>query len=291
LATVRAAKKREDVDGAQTAHRALKILESFVGGTPSLSVAEVSDLVELTAPTTYRLLRALQAHQMVVWEKATRRYSLGPGVMRLANAILRRDDLLAVAQPILAELRRSTGETASLHWLVGHERVCLIELVSPHEIRMASGLGQAYPLYAGAPGKAILAWLDKSDVTSVIAAARATLGDRRAKPYPVIPDATKFVVELERVRKRGYAMSVGETVRGAGAIAVPLLDVSHRAFAAINLTGPVERWNTRIMRATAPDLIRAAGQIMSFFGLDAASPRRRTASAQVREFAAFSASR
>jgi DNA-binding IclR family transcriptional regulator len=288
---VTAAKKKDDVDGAQTAHRALKILESFVGGTPSLSVAEVSELVDLTAPTTYRLLRALQAHQMVVWEKATRRYSLGPGVMRLANAILRRDDLLTVAQPILAELRETTGETASLHWLVGHERVCLIELVSPHQIRMASGLGQTYPLYAGAPGKAILAWLDKADVAAVVAAATAKLADRRTKTYPVIPAQVQLAAELERVRKRGYAISVGETVPGAGAIAVPLLDSSHRAFAAINLTGPVERWNLKIMRAAAPDLIRAAGQIMSFFGLDAGAPRSRNATTRVREFAGFSGSR
>jgi DNA-binding IclR family transcriptional regulator len=291
LPDVGAAKKKEDVDGAQTAHRALKILESFVGGTPSLSVAEVSELVDLTAPTTYRLLRALQAHQMVVLEKATRRYSLGPGVMRLANAILRRDDLLTVAQPILAELRQTTGETASLHWLVGHERVCLIELVSPHQIRMASGLGQTYPLYAGAPGKAILAWLDKTEVAAVLAAAKGNTSDRRGKAYPVIPQIVELGADLERVRKRGYAMSVGETVPGAGAIAVPLLDSSRHAFAAINLTGPVERWSTKIMRAAAPDLIRAAGQIMSFFGLDPTSAPRRTTTARVREFADLSSYR
>jgi DNA-binding IclR family transcriptional regulator len=212
--------------------------------------------------------------------------------MRLANAILRRDDLLTVAQPILAELRKATGETASLHWLVGHERVCLIELVSPHQIRMASGLGQTYPLYAGAPGKAILAWLDKKEVAAVLAAATEKLSDRRTKPYPAIPEGTKLAADLERVRKRGYAISVGETVPGAGAIAVPLLDPSHRAFAAINLTGPVERWNTRIMRATAPDLIRAAGQIMSFFGLDATSaPRGAKSARRVRKSVGFSTSR
>lgn len=272
-AMTRTTKRTEDADGAQTAHRALKILESFVGGTPSLSLAEVSALVELTVPTTYRLLRALQSHQMVVWEKASRRYSLGPGVMRLANAILRRDDLLTVAQPILAELRELTGETASLHWLVGHERVCLIELVSPQPIRMASGLGQTYPLYAGAPGKAILAWLDKNEVAAVLAGAAARTGNRRERSYPVLPEGGKLAADLERIRQRGYAISVGETVPGAGAIAAPLLDSSHRAFAAINLTGPVERWNTPIMRKAAPDLIRAAGRIMSFFGLDAAAPR------------------
>ena len=146
------------VTGAQTLLRALDILDAFAEEGASLTLADLGRRAGLTAPTTHRLVKALVSRGFLVTD-ASRRYSLGPAVMRLASVVMHRtDDLAALSMPTLERLRELTGETASLHCLLGNERICVAELVSPEPIRMQSDVGRTYPIHAGAAGKAILAW-------------------------------------------------------------------------------------------------------------------------------------
>lgn len=246
--TMPASAAATSVAGAQTLLRALDILEAFAEEGASLSLADLGRRAGLTAPTTHRLVKALVSRGFVVPD-AGRRYSLGPAVMRLASVVMQRtDDLVALAMPTLDRLRELTGETASLHVLLGSERICVAELVSPEPIRMQSDVGRAYPIYAGAAGKAILAWHP---------GAVERLGLRLVKVGPLtITDAAKLERELERIRQRGYAESESEVVAGAAALAVPVLGGSDGVLAAINVAGPSMRWN-RAKRARHRDAVVA----------------------------------
>jgi IclR family transcriptional regulator, KDG regulon repressor len=245
--------------GAQTVHRAIDILEAFSIDRPSLSLADISSAVKLTVPTTHRLLKALRSKNMVGWDASSRRYSLGAGVMNLASVIIQRDDIVSISQPGLERLRTKTGETVGIHWLVGEHRVCLVELTSPHQIRMASGVGRSYPLYAGASGKAILAWLPLERVSRVIEEAIESKALSGAQ-------ARVVTTQLDEIRKRGFATSVGETVPGAAAIAAPILNSSHVVIGSINITGPANRFNEERRKQAIKPLIDVAAQVMSQLG-------------------------
>lgn len=237
------------VAGAQTLLRALDILECLAdeaGGTVSL--AEISRRLGLTAPTTHRLVKALVSRGFVVAD-ANRRYSLGPGVMRLASVVMHRaDDLIAVAMPSLGRLRDATGETVSLHRRIGDERVCVAELISAEPIRMESGVGRIYPLHAGAAGKAMLAWLP--DAFAAVRGRLAAVG-----PATIV-DAPALDVELGRIRKRGYAVSDSEVVGGAASLAMPVFGSGGSVIAAINIAGPSTRWTRSKMARFRDDLRR-----------------------------------
>src|SRR5665213_3877818 len=186
------------VSGAQTLLRALDILECFTTDGGSLTLAQISRSVKLTTPTTHRRLRALTLRGMVV-DDGNRHYSLGPTVMRLASAIMDRgNDLITIGTPSLERLRAETGETVSLHVALGEQRVCVAELVSPEPIRMESGVGHVYPLYAGAAGKVLLAW-DEDPL------ARVPQELSRVGPS-TIESRAELARELAAVRRRGYAM-------------------------------------------------------------------------------------
>jgi DNA-binding IclR family transcriptional regulator len=245
------------MQGAQAVFRAIAILEAFSAERPARTLADVAEDLQLSPPTVHRLLRALQAHDLVVYDEVSRRYSLGPGVIRLANTVLNRADLLMIAQPRLDDLRSLTGETVGLHWRVATHRVCLIELVSVQPVRMASGLGEPYPLVAGAAGKAILAHLGEADFDAIVRTEREAgrrISERRLR------------VELDEVRDRGFAMSCGETVPEASAIAAPILDPSGRALAAVNITGPQTRLTQRRMTAAVGKLLAVAGELTEQLG-------------------------
>ncbi len=254
----------ETLRGAQTVQRALDILSVFDVEQPSLSTAEISQAVSLTLPTTHRLLKALQSKEMVVWDRHSRRYSLGPQIIRLAGIILQRDDLISLVEPWLQKLRAASGETASLHWRIGEKRMCVREFVSPQPIRMVSGVGKLYPLVRGAAGKAILAWLSPETVDGIFRA-EGLVGRKRAA----------LLEDLDAVRRRGYATSTGETTHGASAIAAPIMAGGDDAVASLNVTGPELRFTPRKAAAVQGLLLEACGEVMKQLGRSRAPDARR----------------
>lgn len=245
--------------GAQTVYRALNILESFTLDRPTLTLAAVSETVGLTVPTTHRLLKALLGKEMVVWDPLSRRYSLGAGVMRLASVIIQRDGVVEVARGGLERLRDVTGETVALFRLVGDERVCIVELPSPHPIRMTSGVGRSYPLFAGASGKAILAWLPKEFAQRVIEAA---VRDEKLTQHR----GQSLTIELGQIRASGYAMSTGEIVSGSSAVGAPILVSGRTVIGAINVTGPADRFDETQRRKAVGPVLELVSEIMRQLG-------------------------
>jgi len=242
------------VSGAQTLLRGLDILECFVKDGSSLTLAQISRSLGLTTPTTHRLLKALATRGMIV-DDGNRHYSLGPAVMRLSLAVMNRaNDLIAVGGPTLERLRALTGETVSLHTFLGDERVCIAELVSPEPIRMESGVGHVHPLFAGAAGKALIAW-DEDRVE------RLPAHLPRVGPNTIATRADLEICVAE-VRERGYATSVNEVVVGASSLAVPIFDSGGVVVAAINIAGPAERWSTDKMENLAPAVLSEAQRLM-----------------------------
>jgi DNA-binding IclR family transcriptional regulator len=235
--------------GAQTVLRALDVLDCFLSLGPWLTLAEISRTVNLTSPTTHRLLKALVSRGIVVVDR-DRRYSLGPAVVRLASAVMyRSNDLVRIASPTLESLWQQTGETVSLHCLIGHERVCVAEFVSTEPIRMESGVGHVYPLYAGAAGKAMLAWEgEKLDVLEGVADELPRVGPSSITSFDALE------AELEGIRRRGYATSESEVIQGASSIAFPLF-ARGEVVGAINISGPAMRWNDEKIESLLPAVL------------------------------------
>ncbi len=239
--------------GAQSVTRAVRILEAFTVSRPALTLVEIAGASGLAPPTAHRLLRALQSHELVVFDGLRRQYSLGPGVMRLSDAITgpAKRLLYVIAPAKLQQLRDDSGETVALHWRVDHVRVCMLEILSVRPLHIASGVGNAYPLVAGASGKAILAHLPTADVDEIIRANRSlTMAER-----------STLEEELGTTRERGYALSAAETVPGASAIAAPILDANRHAVAAINLTGPIDRLTTARLAELSPGVLGCAAEL------------------------------
>lgn len=254
--------------GSQTVDRALELLECFSVDRPELSLTEFSNETGFTMPTTHRLLKALQAREFVVFDTTTRLYSLGPGAMRLASIIIQRDDINTVVLPWLERLRRLTGETTALHWMLDQYRVCTVELESRHLIKMASGVGRRYPLYAGAAGKALISKLPDDEIAAILDVAR------QDGQGPLVKGTEADFMEVVRgVRESRTARSFSEVVDGASAIAAPILNSLGRPIAAINITGPASRFGDDAMDAAEVLLLEAVDSAETRLGF--AAPRER----------------
>ncbi|GAA2591394.1 IclR family transcriptional regulator [Dactylosporangium fulvum] len=253
--------------GSQAIHRALQLLKCFSVERPTVSLTELTRQTGLTMPTVHRMVKALQSSGFLVQDAVTNRYSLGPAVMTLARVMMHRsanEDLVTAAMPHLEELRSITNETVGLHCPTAEARYCVAELVSRQPLRLSTGVGHTYELFIGATGHAILAFSKPETVERVLT--RLEHADRRDYPEFEIPTREQIEAELATIRRQGYAMSLGEVVANATAVAAPILSDQGIAVAAVNVTGPADRWTRPLMEQHTSDLIKVARQISARLG-------------------------
>jgi DNA-binding IclR family transcriptional regulator len=240
----------------------LQVLSCWAQDGPELSLTRVAERTGLTLTTTQRMIKALQRENFLVTDGAPGKLRLGPAIMDLARVVLQRadqDELVLVALPHLKNVRQRTGETVGLHVPMGENRLCAAELVSRQPIHTATGIGKLVRLPNGAAGKILVAWSpERLEI--------ALLDGTGARNGASLDEA------LAEVRRRGYAASYGETTTGASAVAVPIRGPNADVRAAINVTGPSERWTAVAIRANLPDIMAAADRISEQLGHRPAAP-------------------
>lgn len=220
--------------------RALELLEAFEEVNSSYTVAELLQRVELNRATLYRLLYTLESAGYITSEGEPQRFRLGPSVARLANRWLIHDQSVEFAWPYLNELWKKTNETVSFFGRRGASRVCLLELESPHPLSFKRGTGYVEHLVRGASGHAILAylntphWIIDDFYSSAQSQQEITLNEAQCQKADLLD-------ELEKIRAQQIALSYGELLTGAVAIAAPVFGKDNEVFGSIALFGPSAR--------------------------------------------------
>ncbi|MFO7545753.1 MAG: IclR family transcriptional regulator [Trueperaceae bacterium] len=242
--------------------RAVAILDAFTPLRRSLTLSDVAQHVGLGTSTSHRLLRSLVAHGLLKRDEASKAYSLGPHVLRLARAAAGALDLRELARPVMIRLRDAAGETVGLHELRDANHRTVIDQVESHQPlrRTYTGLGEPIPLHQGAPGKALLAFQP--------AGARAALLERplEAANERTIVDPDALHAELDDVRLRGFAVSYGERVGGIHTVAAPVFDHAGVAVASLSVTGPAMRMPAERLLELAPLVVAAAAELSAALG-------------------------
>ncbi len=237
------------------AERAISVLDTLADGG-ELGTNEIARRTGMTPSTVSRQLGTLAASGLVERVAATGRYRLGLRIVHLANAILARLDVRAVARPHLEELVRSTGETATLS-VPGEEDAITVDFVSSsHQIQPVSRLGRPSIAHATSAGKVMLAFLDRS----------VPAGELRAYTPRTITDPKELAAEIERVRERGWAEAIEEREVGLSAIAAPIRGSRGELEAILALQGPSARFDAAAVERAFPILLEATAAISSELG-------------------------
>lgn len=245
----------------QTVERVARLLLAFTDLGSELGVRELSRHLNLAKSVVHRMLVSLAQTGLVAQDPETGRYRLGPRALDLGLAALGAVDLPGVALPVMAALRDETLETITLSLRAGDRRTYAAQLESPQTIRMTVELGRSWPLYAGASGRAILAYLPAGELERYLA-------DNRLQPLTerTITDPAKLTLELDRVQQRGYAASAGERDPLASAVAAPIRARGGEVVGSISICGPTARFTPDQIFDFGDRVRRAAAQISASLG-------------------------
>jgi IclR family acetate operon transcriptional repressor len=237
------------------AERAIAVLDTLAEAG-ELGTNEIARRTGMTPSTVSRQLGTLAASGLVERVASTGRYRLGIRIVQLANALLSRLDVRAVARPHLEELVRQTGETATLS-VPGEEDAVTIDYVSgAHHVQPVSHLGRPSIAHATSAGKVMLAFSGRS----------LPAGPFRPYTPRTITDPKELVAEIGRVREQGWAQAIEERERGLSAIAAPIRSSRGQLEAIAALQGPTSRFDDAAISAALPLLLAEADAISRELG-------------------------
>ena len=219
--------------------RASDILKSLGDGAEMLT--DISNRVNLSKTTTYRLLKTLRASGFVVQDPVTQLYHLGHMIVRLASSpAISHHRLVVYAFDEMKYLRDLSEETVAIQVKLGVQRMILEELPSKQHIRFTLGNGFVMPLYTGAGGKVLLSELPESEMQCILNGTKLVSATTNE-----IINKEALINEIKKVKQAGYAISFGETIVGNAGIAVPIKN--YVCPAALGIFGPEARFRENMM--------------------------------------------
>ncbi|NPT44161.1 helix-turn-helix domain-containing protein [Paraburkholderia sp. 1N] len=193
-------------------------------------VTRLAKAVGLTQGTVHRILHALIAEGIVEQDESSKLYRLSVDFFALAAQAGNPSGMRTLCRPALLRLCASLGDTIFLLVKSSFDAVCLDICEGPFPIRSFTGdIGGRVALGVGQGSLAILAFLPEAEREEII-----RFNVPRIRGYGVL-DEVYLRTEIERVRQLGYAGRNSGVLDGMAGVAVPILDRTGVAVAALSV--------------------------------------------------------
>ena len=241
----------------QSLARGLKIMELLAASPDTIGITELATHLGVDKSSASRLVQTLVSYGYAEQDTNTRRYRLGPQVVRLSRSMLTRMPLRDEAKPFLRQLVDLTGECAHLAILAQGQALYIDQVESMASLRVTTGVGTLAPLHCSALGKCLL-------------------GFDNATPFPTelpgftprtITDTETLRIHLEQARRQGYAVDDEEYEYGVRCVAAPVFDYRGKIVGAMGISGPAGRMSLMQMSEfaeTVKRVCKAFSDRMSF---------------------------
>lgn len=249
--------------------KGFRVLYAFSGAGAALSLTEIAAATGLNMSAAQRFTHSLEVLGLLLKDAASRRYRLAPRLMDFAYMYQRSSGLAERAMPHLVALAEDCGESVQLAERDGPDVVYLARLPR-REVRVPSAsIGARMPAHYTATGRAILAQLPEAEARDLVESA-----DLRPLTAATLTEPASIMSRVADARRRGYALVAEECVVGEIAVAAPILDFAGRAFAAVGVPVPRQRWTVAaIERDLAPRILETAHAITRGHGGTSADDR------------------
>lgn len=209
--------------GAGSLRKALSLLDISKNKPEGVQLADLVRASGLTRPTVYRMVAALTEEGFLRQDDLSRRITLGPKLLELAQGVWRETDLRESARAELDRLAGETGATALLMVRSDYMATC-IELSEGNANRTGWRIGETLPVIECAGGMAMLAYGNWGQLDLELERLN-------------VSDAKEIKSRLGVSRSRFYAIDHSPTALGQAGVAAPIFDFSGAPVAAVCLYG------------------------------------------------------
>ena len=241
-------KKRQ---GILVLHKTLDILETVRESRSGLSLADLARALGLPKTTAYRIMATLESRGYISRNPAGH-FQMTRKLFDLQQNESDEQVVLRAAQTSMVKLVESCRETVNLGVLDAGEVVVISTIESPQSIRMTSKVGNRRYLHSTALGKVLLCGLTEKEIQRLI----RIQGLPRLTPRTLVTKQA-LAIELERVRRQGYALDNEENEADGRCIAAPIVGAGGMIVASLSISAPAFRMDMARVRGLAGELIDA----------------------------------
>lgn len=255
-----------DTKGTSVIVNAIAVLRTFSTDEPLLGVTEIANRVGLHKSTVSRILATFEQEHLVERDPETRRFRLGLGLIAVAGPLLAELEERRVAYPVLRELAEQTGETSALMVWSGADAMCVEQIASHHQIKHTTPLGARYNDALSASVQVFLAAESPERVRTLLRSGSIA--------YPGLDDTSleDYMVRLEDVGRRGWAINYGESSLDEVGVAAPVYDHRGDTVAAVLIPAPRFRVSPDTLQSLGESCVAAARRVTSRLGGAIPSP-------------------
>lgn len=216
----------------RTTQRTVEILKLVSKDPQGITLDEICERLKLPKTSAYDIVTTLAELGMVNVDRGARqRYTIGLTAYRIGVNYTNNLDFIGVLEPELRTFARQTGKTVFFGVRSDHEVVYICKSEPENPIITTATVGSKNPIYCTSLGKAILAYSDEETKRQVIG--RIIF---RKKTEKTIMDKESLNVELDKVRKQGYALDAREVEEHMECVGSPVFGADGSVLGAISLS-------------------------------------------------------
>lgn len=219
--------------------RALDVLLLLYNNGQEMGISEIGRELNLHKSTVHRTLATLEAKGFVHQNIDNGRYWLGTKIYAMGLLVGEKFSLADLIRPYAKRLFDEFQEVINVSILDkdskdGYKSIIILKEADERKVLSVNpNVGSSSDAHASSVGKCLLAF-------------SKGIKFNRFKPLKIytentISDYEDLLVEIEKIRKLGYAVDNEEQEIGLFCIGAPILDKYGEAIAAISVSGPTAR--------------------------------------------------
>jgi IclR family transcriptional regulator, pca regulon regulatory protein len=257
LPTAGAKPATDKKSSVQSLAKAFRLLEAIAASEAEMTLSEIAAAADLDPGTTHRMLNTLIELGYIA-RAENRRFALTLKVLDLGFHAIGRNDMRAIARPLLRSLVGEVSEAASIGVLSGSD-VLYVERMRAGLTRLGVDIrvGTLIPAATTMIGWSILAALPDTELDRVMKLQSRQRDDHGVAPPPDLH------ARLAAIRTQGYALSESHISSGLTVLAVPVRDQDGYPVAGLSVAAPSIRMPPDELLARALEPLLTASRMIA----------------------------
>lgn len=256
--TARSREAQQDPTRSAGLRRGLEILGLFSDAKPEWGITEVARELGVLKSQIHRAIKTLEDMRYLRRDPSTRRYCLGFKAFEIGTCAGRQTNRMLWVRLYLKRLAHKLDATVSLRLKDDIDLLVVDIIEGTDDPSSHLPQGARVPLNYGAGGQVLAASYPDQKVIAIIR--------KHGLPRYTLKSLTKpsdFLAAVQRVRRQGYAISMGETVPGSFSVAAPITSAEGNLAAVLVAARPLKGMSqARIEQFTAA-VVETAARISS----------------------------
>lgn len=243
--------------GVPAVERALAIV-TYLGenGNAPATATQISRALEINPSTCFNILKTLKAGRFVGFDARSKTYELGLALGELAGAVDVGGQVQRLAKRHVIDLSRRLGLTSFLFkWTDDEDFVVVDKVDSRNRLRLTASVGERFPPGQAICSKTFFAWWPTDDLDAAISRYELLPASRSTT------DIKRYRRELQTVRRRGFAVSIGEAHRDNNAVGAPILDNRGDVAYLVVVAGFSSELTPAVIKTITPQVVETATAI------------------------------